>query len=90
MYLRGVIKGSEDKIGLFKTILEKEGLKVEEEHGMLYFHEEVNPMHFNRTKSYEIFQKLKELGAEDMEITAYSVVEIYSYKYKDGETNERD
>jgi hypothetical protein len=71
-----VEKGSE---GLVKTILEKYGLKPEEDNNEIYFNEEKDPALFNRTKANEILTKLREIGVKNAEIHAYSIIDIFKY-----------
>jgi len=85
MFLRGSFKVSEENIGLVKQILQNEGLTVEEDNNTLYIFEEVNPIQFNRTKTYSLMERLQELGVKDCEIKAYCEVPIYYYLLQDGE-----
>jgi len=85
MFLKGSFRVSEENIGLVRQILQSEGLTVEEDNDTLYVFEEVNPMEFNRTKTYSLMEKLQELGIKDCEIKAYCEVPIYHYLLQDGE-----
>lgn len=90
MFLKGRIKADKEKIGLIKTVLEPEGIKVEESENEVFFNEDINPLYFSRTKSHTIFEKIKDIGAQEIDLLAYSVVEIYRYKFQNGEVETHD
>lgn len=82
MLLKGRIKPQEGQIGLIKNILQKEGLKSEEDCGVLFFEEDVDPFIYNRTTAQRILEEISDL-VEEAEIGAYSIVEIFRYKIKE-------
>lgn len=90
MFLKGRIKVDKEKIGLIKTILEAEGIKAEECEDEIFFNEDVNPLYFSRTKSHMLFERLKDIGVKEVDLSAYSIVEIYRYKFQNGEVETHD
>ncbi len=81
-FWKGRVKVDAEVASLAKEILEKNGLKAEEEGNILYFYEEKDPFFYNRTRAEAILKELQEIGAE-AEIEAFSVVEIFKGSTKD-------
>ncbi len=90
MFIKGKIKAEKDRLSLIKVVLEGEGLKVEEDENVVYFEQDVDPLYFSRTRAYQIFEKLKNLEVQEIDLGAYSIVEIYHYKYENGEVETHD
>ena len=80
MLLKGKVKANKENLGLIKILLEKEGLKVEEDGEAIYFEEDVDPFYFTRTRAYQIFEQLKNLEVLEIDLGAYSIVKIYHYE----------
>ncbi len=81
-FWKGRIRIKEGSKGLVKMILERNGLKPEENDDIITFWEEKDPFYYPRSKAEALCRELREAGAEEVEINGFSIVDIFTCRLK--------
>lgn len=79
MLLKMKIRATHSKLFLIQELLAEEGIQAEIRDDTLYVEKEANLCYFNEEKMKRIFEQIKELQVEEMEIGAYTIRPVLRY-----------